>query len=42
MHRVYLHIIILCSFLFFSKNVDLDNIFNARIINRGTDRNIIT
>lgn len=42
MRKVDLRIITLCSLLFLFKNIDSDNISNARIMNRGTDRNIIT
>lgn len=30
-----------CSILFLIKNIDADNISNARIMNKGTDRNIM-
>ncbi|KAG6357478.1 hypothetical protein INS49_013355 [Diaporthe citri] len=42
MRRVDLRIMTLCSLLFLFKNIDSDNISNARIMNRGTDRNIVT
>ncbi|KKY37900.1 putative pantothenate transporter [Diaporthe ampelina] len=42
MRRVDLRIMTLCSLLFLFKNIDSDNISNARIMNRGTDRNIMT
>lgn len=32
----------ICSLLFLMKNLDADNISNARIMNRDTDRNIMT
>ncbi|KAF2731715.1 MFS general substrate transporter [Polyplosphaeria fusca] len=31
----------LCSVMFLLKNIDADNVSNARIMNRGTDRNIM-
>lgn len=42
MRKVDLRIMTLCSLLFLFKNIDSDNISNARIMNRGTDRNIMT
>lgn len=42
MRRVDMRIMTLCSLLFLFKNIDSDNISNARIMNRGTDRNIMT
>lgn len=42
MRRVDLRIMTLCSLLFLFKNIDSDNISNARIMNRGTDKNIMT
>lgn len=42
MRRVDLRIMTLCSLLFLFKNIDSDNISNARIMNRGTDQNIMT
>lgn len=42
MRRIDLRIMTLCSLLFLFKNIDSDNISNARIMNRGTDRNIMT
>lgn len=42
MRRVDLRIMTLCSLLFLFKNIDSDNISNARIMNRGTDMNIMT
>jgi hypothetical protein len=38
----YLSIFAVGSLLFLMKNLDADNISNARIMNRGTDRNIMT
>lgn len=42
MRRVDLRIMTICSLLFLMKNLDADNISNARIMNRETDRNIMT
>lgn len=42
MRRVDLRIMTLCSLLFLFKSIDSDNISNARIMNRGTDMNIMT
>lgn len=36
------HIMPLCSIMFLLKNLDADNISNARIMNKGTDQNIMT
>ncbi|KAK1689894.1 putative pantothenate transporter [Colletotrichum godetiae] len=42
MRRVDLRIMTICSLLFLMKNIDSDNISNARIMNKGTPRNIMT
>ncbi|TQN64609.1 MFS transporter prlL [Colletotrichum shisoi] len=39
---VYHRMITICSLLFLMKNIDANNISNARIINKGTPRNIMT
>ncbi|KAK8081132.1 pantothenate transporter [Apiospora hydei] len=36
------HLMPLCSIIFIFKNLDSDNVSNARIMNRGTERNIMT
>ena len=42
LRRIDWHIMPLCSFMFMLKNMDADNTSNARIMNDGTDRNIMT
>lgn len=42
MRRVDWRIMVMCSLLFLMKNLDSDNISNAKIMNRGTDRNVLT
>lgn len=42
MRRVDFRIMTICSLLFLMKNIDSDNISNARIMNKGTPRNIMT
>lgn len=42
LRRIDWRIMTVCSILFLLKNIDADNISNARIMNRGTDRNIMT
>jgi hypothetical protein len=42
MRRVDWRLMSICSLLFLMKNLDADNISNARIMNKGTDRNIMT
>lgn len=42
LRRIDWRIMTVCSLLFLMKNIDADNISNARIMNRGTDRNIMT
>lgn len=42
MRRVDWRMMTVCSLLFLLKNIDADNISNARIMNKGTDSNIMT
>lgn len=42
LRRIDLHIMTLCSFMFMLKNMDADNVSNARIMNLETPRNIMT
>lgn len=42
LRRIDWRIMTICSILFLLKNIDADNISNARITNRGTDQNIMT
>ncbi|KAF0316120.1 hypothetical protein GQ607_016658 [Colletotrichum asianum] len=42
MRRVDFRVMTICSLLFLMKNIDADNISNARIMNKGTSRNIMT
>jgi hypothetical protein len=42
LRRIDWRIMTICSILFLLKNIDSDNISNARIMNKGTDRNIMT
>jgi hypothetical protein len=42
LRRIDWRIMTVCSLLFLLKNIDADNISNARIMNKGTDRNIMT
>lgn len=42
MRRIDWRMMTICSLLFLMKNLDADNISNARIMNRDTDRNIMT
>lgn len=42
LRRIDWRIMTICSLLFLLKNIDAENISNARIMNRGTDRNIMT
>lgn len=42
MRRVDWRMMTMCSMLFLLKNIDSDNISNARIMNKGTDMNIMT
>ncbi|KAI1811471.1 pantothenate transporter [Poronia punctata] len=40
--RIDWHLMPLCSIMFLFKNLDVDNVSNARIMNLGTPRNIMT
>lgn len=40
--RIDWHLMPLCSLIFLFKNLDVDNVSNARIMNRGTPQNILT
>ncbi|KAI1386745.1 putative pantothenate transporter [Hypoxylon trugodes] len=40
--RIDWHLMPLCSIIFMFKNLDSDNVSNARIMNRGTSQNIMT
>ncbi|KAI2464571.1 putative pantothenate transporter [Annulohypoxylon bovei var. microspora] len=40
--RIDWHLMPLCSLIFMFKNLDSDNVSNARIMNRGTSQNIMT
>ncbi|CAG9976014.1 unnamed protein product [Clonostachys byssicola] len=42
LRRVDIRLMILCACIFMIKNVDANNAAHARIMNRGTDRNIMT
>ncbi|RMJ01441.1 hypothetical protein CDV36_015817 [Fusarium kuroshium] len=42
LRRVDFRLMILCAVIFMVKNVDANNAANARIMNKGTDRNIMT
>lgn len=42
LRRIDWRIMTICSLLFLMKNIDADNISNARIMNKGTHRNIMT
>ncbi|KAK8129005.1 pantothenate transporter [Apiospora sp. TS-2023a] len=42
LRRIDWHLMPLCSIIFMFKNLDSDNVSNARIMNRGTDQNIMT
>jgi hypothetical protein len=42
LRRIDWRIMTICSILFLLKDIDSDNISNARIMNKGTDRNIMT
>ncbi|KAK7955692.1 pantothenate transporter [Apiospora aurea] len=41
LRRIDWHLMPLCSIIFMSKNLDSDNVSNARIMDRGTERNIM-
>ncbi|KAI0423309.1 major facilitator superfamily domain-containing protein [Xylaria grammica] len=40
--RIDWHLMPLCSLMFLFKNLDVDNVSNARIMNQGTPQNILT
>lgn len=42
LRRVDMRLMTICALLFLMKNLDADNISNARIMNRDTDENIMT
>ncbi|KAL3427555.1 pantothenate transporter [Phlyctema vagabunda] len=42
LRRIDWHIMPLCALMFLMKNLDANNVSNIRIMNRGTDRNILT
>ncbi|KAI0970136.1 major facilitator superfamily domain-containing protein [Xylaria arbuscula] len=42
LRRIDWHLMPLCSIMFLFKNLDVDNVSNARIMNRGTSTNILT
>ncbi|KAF7616907.1 putative pantothenate transporter [Aspergillus flavus] len=42
LRRVDWHIMPLCAIMFLLKNIDSENVANAKIMNKGTDRNILT
>ncbi|KAJ4376112.1 hypothetical protein N0V83_001393 [Neocucurbitaria cava] len=42
LRKVDWHLMTLCSIMFLLKNIDADNVSNARIMNTGTPRNIMT
>ena len=42
LRRIDWRIMTVCLLLFLLKNIDADNISNARIMNRGTDLNVMT
>ena len=42
LRKVDWHLMTLCSIMFLLKNIDADNVSNARIMNKGTPRNIMT
>ncbi|KAJ4302875.1 hypothetical protein N0V90_001766 [Kalmusia sp. IMI 367209] len=42
LRKVDWHLMTLCSIMFLLKNIDADNVANARIMNKGTPRNIMT
>ncbi|UPX17248.1 uncharacterized protein EKO05_0007614 [Ascochyta rabiei] len=42
MRRVDWRLMTLCSIMFLLKNIDADNVSNARIMNKGTPGNIMT
>ncbi|KAK2753336.1 hypothetical protein FQN55_003465 [Onygenales sp. PD_40] len=42
LRRIDWHLMPLCAIMFLIKNIDADNVANARIMNKGSERNIIT
>ncbi|KAE8381566.1 major facilitator superfamily domain-containing protein [Aspergillus bertholletiae] len=42
LRRVDWHIMPLCAIMFLLKNIDSENVANAKIMNKGTNRNILT
>lgn len=42
LRRIDWHIMPLCSFMFMLKSMDANNVSNARIMNEGTNQNIMT
>lgn len=42
LRRIDWRIMTICSLLFLMKQLDADNVSNVKIMNRGTDRNILT
>lgn len=42
LRKIDWRIMTICSILFLIKNIDSDNISNARIMNKGTDTNMMT
>ncbi|OJJ32918.1 hypothetical protein ASPWEDRAFT_53001 [Aspergillus wentii DTO 134E9] len=42
LRRMDWHIMPLCAIMFLLKNIDSENVSNAKIMNKGTDRNILT
>ncbi|RDW61479.1 pantothenate transporter-2 [Coleophoma crateriformis] len=42
LRRIDWHIMPLCALMFLMKNLDANNVANIRIMNRGTDQNILT
>ncbi|KAK6823219.1 hypothetical protein RU639_005994 [Aspergillus parasiticus] len=42
LRRVDWHIMPLCAIMFLLKNIDSENVANAKSMNKGTDRNILT
>ncbi|KAI0126839.1 major facilitator superfamily domain-containing protein [Xylariales sp. AK1849] len=42
LRKIDWHLMPLCSIIFMFKNLDVDNVSNARIMNKGTDMNIMT
>lgn len=42
LRKIDWHLMTLCSIMFLLKNIDADNVSNARIMNKGTKSNIMT